>query len=258
MSNTKHYYYIDSSAQSKAIHATRGQKFKAFVQAAQHWARRAVERLQDGNDTDFARVFNNIFKTPNNNPTRWSNSRRWQIRYRMQSELDWRPTINHVVAVLSDFTNNWTMNTKRQHAHVRFFSDDRARFRRAPNGMYYDTINHVYYPDSENWVDLRRSEAIGSSSVPGTDTHLPHINQRTRQSAWQGSSLDRDWDLIPGGREDMQNDFEDEDLDDEEMAAVASPWTEKWALALPYPPPSLNVNMAVRGRIMAYADIRGT
>ncbi|KUI53060.1 hypothetical protein VP1G_00451 [Cytospora mali] len=372
MSNTKYYYYIDSSVENKAIGATQGRKqFKDFVQAAQHWARRAVERLQDRNDTDFARVFNIIFKTPKSNPTRWSNSRRWQMRYRMQSERDWMPTIDHVVAVLSDFANNWTMTTNRQHAHVRFFSDDRARFRRAPNGMYYDTVNHVYYPDSENWEDLRWGQAIGSSGVPGTDADLPHVNQRTRQSAmqenpnryvidisthaWQGFtdwdqwlgrrgnfatvdlehlisssmtrlllhevlhappyllddsmrdvddgsatsgwqaalqckkgqahrnaeslallglwavladtvpqgmarggfSLDRNWDLIPGAREDIQNDFEDEDLDDEEMAAVASPWTEKWRLALPYPPP-FNVNMAVRGTIMAYADITGT
>lgn len=77
MSNTK-YYYIDNSANNHARLATQGTRsFDDFVRSAQHWARRAVERLQDRNDTDFARVFNVIFKTPKSNRDPLPNSRRW-------------------------------------------------------------------------------------------------------------------------------------------------------------------------------------
>lgn len=369
MSNNIKYYFIDSTANSDARAATQGAKpFNDFVRAMQHWARRAEERLRDRNDADFARVFNIIFKTPLENRTPLPNSRRWQMRYRVQPEREWRPTASHVVSVLSDFANNWTQTTNRQRANVRFYSDARARFRRAPNGMYYDPVNHVYYPDSENWDDLDMGQAVGSSGIPGTEADLPHINTQMGQlamqenpnryvidissNAWRGFtdwdrwlggqgdfarvglesliassmtrlvlhealhapphllddalrdadessatsgwsraamrckkgeahrnaeslallglwaaladtvpremagggfSLDRNWDLIPGSREDIRNDFDDEDLDDDERA----PWTERWTLRLPYPPP-LNVNRALAGVIVAYPDITGT
>ncbi|ROW08352.1 hypothetical protein VMCG_03247 [Cytospora schulzeri] len=367
MSNPK-YYFIDLTANNRARAATHGTRsFNDFVRAAQHWAKRAVERLQDRNDTDFARVFNIIFKTPINNGTTLPKSRRWQMRYRVQSDHEWRPTINHVVSVLSDFANNWTQTTNRQRSNVRFFSDDRQRFRRAPNGMYYDLVNHVYYPDSENWEDLDMGQAVGSSGIPGSVAELPHINPQIRQmtlqenpdryvidisaNAWRsftdwdqwlgrqgdfanvdlerlietsmtrlvlheilhappyllddalrdedpsaatsgwgwtmkckkgaahrnaeslallglwavladtlppgaaggGFSLDRSWDRIPGSREDVGDDFEEEELD----ADQRPPWTQRWTLELPYPPP-LNVNQAVAGVIVAYRDITGS
>ncbi|KAI3398368.1 hypothetical protein diail_9460 [Diaporthe ilicicola] len=372
-SDGHHYYFIDATCDISARNATRGNKsFDFFVRAAQRWAGRAAERLQDNNDTDFARVFNVIFKTRKGDRTPLPCPQRWQDRFGFQDERDWVPTTEHVVKVLSDFGNKWRRTDKRKEANLRFFSDNRRRWLNggrdpvSQQDRRYDPVNHVWYMGD---VDLLNDgQAVGFDGIPGSE-HFPHFHpnarQHTRQenpkryvidinnkawvdfrdwddvlgsrggrfneitindiisssmtrlilhevmhclpyylddftlhladgtsetSSWEavmnckkgdahrnaesiallglwaaladttpqwsatgGFTLDRGWDFIPGAREDVKNDFDDDELDEEERGA--NMWTEKWALQLPYP--GNRINRAVRGDIRGYPDITG-
>lgn len=216
-SNGHHYYFIDSTCDSNARNATRGnQSFDSFVQAAQLWARRAVERLRDNSDTDFARVFNVIFKTRKNDRTILPRPHRWQNRFGFQDDCDWVPTIDHIIQVLYDFGNNWHRTEDRQRASLRFFSDNRRRWLDggrdsvSHQDRFYDPVNHLWY--TGNVTALDDGQAVGFDGVPGSE-NFPHFNPESRQQAQRESSrryvIDisnnawnnfRDWDQVLGSR----------------------------------------------------------
>lgn len=107
MSNSTTTYYIDFTTENAARVATHNMiTFGFFIKEAQHWARRAVERLKDSHDTDFGHIFNIIFKTPMHNQTPLPNSQGWQKHNGSQPEYQWRPAVDHVVWALSDFADN--------------------------------------------------------------------------------------------------------------------------------------------------------
>lgn len=218
MSSNRHlYYFIDTSCDSNARNATRGNRcFDFFVRAAQRWARRAVERLRDNSDTDFARVFNVVFKTRKNDRTPLPRSHRWQSRFGYQDDRDWVPTIDHVIRVLSDFADNWRRTENRQEASLRFFSDNRRRWLdggRDPVSQQdrrYDPVNHVWYEG--NVAALDGGQAVGFDGIPGSE-QFPHFHPDMRQYARRENSrryvIDisnnawnefRDWSNVLGSR----------------------------------------------------------
>lgn len=186
-SNSQHFYFIDTTCDINARNATRGNRsFDFFVQAAQRWARRAVERLRDSNDRDFARVFNVIFKTRKNDRVLLPRPHRWQERFGFQDDRDWVPTLDHVINVLSDFGNNWRITKNRQEANLRFFSDNRSRWLdggRDPvsqQDRFYDPVNHVWYIG--NVTALECGQAVGFDGIPGSQ-QFPHFHPDARQHA---------------------------------------------------------------------------
>lgn len=217
MSGRRHYYFIDASCDINARNATRGNKsFDFFVRAAQAWARRAVERLQDNSDTDFARVFNVVFKTPKTNRTPLPRPHRWQTRFGYQDDRHWIPTIDQVIKVLSDFGNNWLRTNDRHQANLRFFSDNRRRWLdggRDPESQQdrcYDPVNHVWYMG--NVAALSYGQAVGFDGIPGSE-QFPHFHPNARQDARRETPkryvIDisnkaweefRDWDDVLGSR----------------------------------------------------------
>ncbi|KAK7708016.1 hypothetical protein SLS64_006838 [Diaporthe eres] len=218
MSSNRHlYYFIDTTCDSNARNATRGNRsFDFFVRAAQSWARRAVERLRDNSDTDFARVFNVIFKTRKNDRTPLPRSHRWQSRFGYQDDRDWVPTIDHVIRVLSDFGDNWRRTENRQEASLRFFSDNRRRWLEggrdpvSQQDRRYDPVNHVWY--AGNVAALDRGQAVGFDGIPGSE-QFPHFHPDMRQHERRENSrryvIDisnnawnefRDWSNVLGSR----------------------------------------------------------
>ncbi|KAL1846966.1 hypothetical protein Daus18300_014096 [Diaporthe australafricana] len=213
-----HYYFIDATCDISARNATQGNRcFDSFVQAAQRWARRAVERLQDNGDTDFARVFNVIFKTPKNDCIPLPLPERWQSRFGFQDDHEWIPTIDHVLNALSDFENNWRRTDNRHEANLRFFSDNRRRWLDGGHNpmslqdRLYDPVNHVWYIG--NVAALDDGQAVGFDGIPGSE-HFPHFDPDARRhsrqenprryvidisnSAWDNF---RDWDHLLESRD---------------------------------------------------------
>lgn len=66
-------YWIDPSCDD----ISKGD-FEACLFEAQHWAKRAYERLTSETDTDFARVFHILFKVPITDNFRYPMSELWQ------------------------------------------------------------------------------------------------------------------------------------------------------------------------------------
>lgn len=218
MSNERQrYYFVDGTCDTNARNATRGNRsFDFFVQAAQRWARRAEERLRDNNDTDFARVFNVIFKARKNDRTPLPRPHRWQNRFGYQNDRDWVTTFDHVVNVLFDFGNNWRRTYNREEATLRFFSDNRRRWLDggpdpvSQQERRYDPINHVWYMGDVAALDY--GQAVGSDGIPGSG-QFPHFHPNARQhtrrenprryvidisnNAWNGF---HDWDQVLGSR----------------------------------------------------------
>ncbi|ROW07463.1 hypothetical protein VPNG_07078 [Cytospora leucostoma] len=173
------YYYIDPSANQKAREATRGQKdFGYFFKRAQHWARRAVARLDDPTDTDFARVFNVIFKTPKNDVTPFSDLGEWQHRYGRWRDCYWLCTEGHVRSVLKDFSEMWAETWDRAAADVRFHSGDRGRLQHVGNWTYYDSTNRLQFSDVNGYKFLDEEQTISyrHSETAGILERMSNIN----------------------------------------------------------------------------------
>ncbi|POS72254.1 hypothetical protein DHEL01_v209355 [Diaporthe helianthi] len=178
--NRHRYYFIDATCDTNARNATQDNRlFEFFVQNAQHWARRAVERLRDDDDRDFARVFNVIFKTRKNDRTLLPRSRRWQSRLGYQNDRDRETTYEHVVNMLSDFGNNWRRTDSREEASLRFFSDNRRRWLNvspdpeSQQDRRYDPVNHVWFMG--NVTALDHGQAVGSDGIPGSEQILHEV-----------------------------------------------------------------------------------
>lgn len=344
------YYYIDPSCDAKCKHVT-GQPFDVYFKRAQHWAARALARLADPHDTDFARVFNVVMKAPRADGERLPRAARWQglCRAGLQPAGEWQTAYQHVCRDLSVLARCWRPTASRGLAHVRFFSDDRRRWRaaRGRDGrpVPFDPVNHLVY--SGDWAALADGQAARTglhpgwaapagenparwvvdfgdgfwkgvedearfisgydslSRVPINDLivsslarvvfhemmHAPpfhlddipldgetctwevvmhskkgeaHRNAEsmavlglwayladTRPAGWKkgGYSLDRNWDRIPGGWEDIKNDFDEDDLDEEERGTgvTAGQSSQKWK--------AVRGNHAVRGVMIPYSDL---
>ena len=244
-SNQHHYYFIDSTCDINARNATRGnESFDFFFRAAQRWARRALERLRDNSDTDFARVFNVIFKTRKNDRVSLPRPHRWQSRFGYQDDCDWVPTIDHVIRVLYDFGHNWRRTENRQEANLSFFSDNRRRWLDGghdPEGQQdrcYDPVNHLWYMG--NVTALDDGQAVGFDGIPGSE-HFPHFTPDARQqaqrensrryvidisnNAWNGF---HDWDQMLGSRGANLNNVTINDI-------ISSSMTRLYVLHAPSP-----------------------
>lgn len=166
-SPSTYYYYIDPSVDAKCRQAT-GQPFSVYFQRAQQQARAALTRLSDPRDTDFARVFNVIMKTPRGDRTRLPRAGAWQ-RIRcggLQPGASWQTTAEHVARDLSVFAQNFRPAPSRAAAHVRFYADGRRRWTelRGGGGVRFDPVNHLLHKG--NWGALRYGQAFRTGLRP--------------------------------------------------------------------------------------------
>lgn len=168
-------YYIDASCEAKCRQVT-GQSFETFFKRAQKFASHALARIQNPNDTDFARVYNVIMKAPKSDGERLGRARIWQARYRdgFQNPNEYEPTVKHVLRDLSLFANSFRVTSDRHAANIRFFSDDRRRWQSVGfdghgQELHYDTINHIIH--AGNWSALKDGQAFRAGLLP--DRRVP-------------------------------------------------------------------------------------
>ncbi|KAK4150665.1 hypothetical protein C8A00DRAFT_36724 [Chaetomidium leptoderma] len=144
-------YWIDVSCDEAA-----GGDFEQYIHEARHWARRAFERLSSASDTDFARVFNVLFKTPKTDTTPCSKPSFWQQVNGIQPEDQWQPSIEHAR------TDN------REAADVRIYSSpaglSRWKMMTPHDDTLYDPINHIHL--TGDWTNLTSSQAFISWVLP--------------------------------------------------------------------------------------------
>lgn len=163
------YYYIDPSCDAKCKKAT-GKHFSVYMKRAQHWASRALARLGDPRDADFARVFNIIMKTPKSDKEQLARAGQWQgiRRGGFQPVEEWQTTAQHVCRDLAVFAKSFHPTNDRRAAHVRFFSDNRRRWQFIPgrNGhaVPFDPVNHLLYQG--DWAALADGQAARTGLRP--------------------------------------------------------------------------------------------
>ncbi|GAB1310748.1 SprT-like domain-containing protein [Madurella fahalii] len=161
-------YWIDQSCDVAA-----GGNFEAYILEARQWAKRAVMRLCSDTDTDFARVFNVIFKTPKTDKVPCSKSSFWQTVNGIQSENEWMCSSTQVYNILHDFAFNWARTSDRLAADVRIYANTGLyRWSTAPDGSRYDPINHVYL--TGDWDNLITGQAFTSWRVPEFESPPPY------------------------------------------------------------------------------------
>ncbi|KAM7193891.1 hypothetical protein V8F33_007577 [Rhypophila sp. PSN 637] len=140
------YYWIDPSCDEKY---GKNIKFDTYIVEARALARRALERLQSPTDTDFARVFNILFKTPKTaTQKKYPLSELWHVmrgKSGLPDEQKTKVSIpEHVMATLADFADDWELTDDRKKAHVRVYADNGARMCvDAATGEMHDPINHI-------------------------------------------------------------------------------------------------------------------
>ncbi|KAH7634520.1 hypothetical protein B0T09DRAFT_254488, partial [Sordaria sp. MPI-SDFR-AT-0083] len=115
-------YYIDPSCNIKFDN-----EFESLVKEAMDYAQRAVNRLTLDSDTDFARVYETLFRVPKTNTQKFN----WGKNFRTMnphSAAVRMTTYKHVVGVLRDLATNWRKTHNRWEADVWFQCDAGARF----------------------------------------------------------------------------------------------------------------------------------
>ncbi|KAH6650362.1 hypothetical protein F5144DRAFT_523524 [Chaetomium tenue] len=134
-------YFIDASCDD----ASKGD-LEACLFEARHWAKRAYERLTSQTDTDFARVFQILFKAPITDTSRYPMSPLWEYAHRHQHPKDlWTTAAEHVLGVLHNFAHCWRRTYNRQAADVRIYATDLAHTRWVACGPFcVDPVNGVY------------------------------------------------------------------------------------------------------------------
>ncbi|KAM7197075.1 hypothetical protein V8F33_005734 [Rhypophila sp. PSN 637] len=144
------YYFIDPSCDNVG---GKGYEFEDYFLEAQGRARLAINRLQSDTDTDFARVFNIIYKTPKTDTAKYP----MPLFYAHQHNLDEAERLDlgektiyeHMMAALNDFASGWERTRDRQKADVRIYNDDGSRYQYLPEeDKTVDTLNHI-------WMDHR-------------------------------------------------------------------------------------------------------
>ncbi|KAK4218884.1 hypothetical protein QBC37DRAFT_464571 [Rhypophila decipiens] len=141
------YYWIDPSCNGK--YGKKNIMFDSYICEARALAKRALERLESPTDTDFARVFNVLFKTPKTaTQKKYPLSEFWHfMRGKPNLPLDKKTKVSipeHVMATLADFASDWELTDDQKKAHVRIYADNGARFCvDAATGEMHDPINHI-------------------------------------------------------------------------------------------------------------------
>ncbi|KAM7203011.1 hypothetical protein V8F20_004258 [Naviculisporaceae sp. PSN 640] len=143
------YYWIDPSCDG-----IYGLEFDTYVQEARALALRAAQRLANPTDTDFARVYNILFKMPKTATTEYPLPDRWFMLNCLSAihpNLRHKNTVfNHVLSALVDFATDWEKTDIRERAHVRIYNNSawRVKFNHQdPKG--HDPVNSISFVTNE-------------------------------------------------------------------------------------------------------------
>lgn len=131
-----HYFYVDPSC---------GNDFEANFRRAQCFAARALERLNDPTDLQFAHVFEVIFKTPTTDAQPMGRSPGFQPTPSQdrQEELRPRSVLAHVRRELHSFAYTWERTRDRARAEVRIHFDGMGRYVQLWPKVFFDPVNYL-------------------------------------------------------------------------------------------------------------------
>ncbi|KAK4210531.1 hypothetical protein QBC37DRAFT_292265 [Rhypophila decipiens] len=137
------YYWIDPSCDG--INKT---DFDVYVREARALALRASQRLASPTDTDFARVFNLIYKTPKAATAKYPAPENWYNingLYNLHPNVRAKKTVfKHVMDILTDFATDWEKTDVREKAHVRIYNDCGLRLKYYKDAkLSYDPVNDI-------------------------------------------------------------------------------------------------------------------
>lgn len=131
------YYYLDASIGNL-------EDFEALFKRAQSFAARALERLTDPPlDTEFARVFEYIFKTPVTDVEPMTRSINFKPTDGQGRDHKLRPVLAHVCRELYSFANDWARTWDRRQAEVRIHFNEAHRYVQH-QGELFDPVNHLF------------------------------------------------------------------------------------------------------------------
>lgn len=170
-----HSYYLDPSI---------GSYFQDIFERAQFFAARALQRLDDPTDSQFARVFELIFKTPITDAEPVGRCDRFQPAPGQQRESELRPrsVLSHVRRELRSFAYGWEKAKFRALAELRLHWDGRARWVRQGQ-VYFDPVNYIVCSDSKE--DMEKSLTQSSATISAdhaADTRLFPEYQHPRRA----------------------------------------------------------------------------
>lgn len=161
-----HSYYLDPSL---------GEGFQVLFERAQSFAARALERLSDPTDSQFAQVFELIFKTPitDAEPVRRSIEFEPAEGQDRAYELRPRSVFSHVRRDLRSFAYGWERARFRALAEVRIHGDGLGRWVEQEPGRYLDPVNYIVRDDSKE--DMEHSFIESSATVSGDFPEAPPL-----------------------------------------------------------------------------------
>lgn len=147
MSYSQHYYYIDPSC---------GENFEALFERAQSFAARALERLEDRDDKEFAKVFKLIFKTSIGDTEPMARSEEYEppgTFLKPEAELRPRPVVDHVRRELYSLAHRWTRTMARAGAEVRLHWDGTGRYVEHRPEVFFDPVNFMVRHCSRGFME---------------------------------------------------------------------------------------------------------
>lgn len=134
------YYYLDASMDKD---------FDKIFSRARSWAASALKRLDDPKDSEFKKVFQNIFKTSVTDTQPMPRSPGFQPS--QQGELQPLPVISHVRRELHSLAHGWIRTDKREEAEVRIHRNALQRYVQI-GPSFHDPVNGMIPIDS-NWEE---------------------------------------------------------------------------------------------------------
>lgn len=131
-----HYYYLDASC---------GERFQVIFERAQSFAGRALQRLDDPGDLQFAEVFERIFKTPVTDSEPMIRCHRFEPTpaQNRKEELRPRSVLAHVRRELHSFAYTWARTAVRAEAEVRIHWDGMGRYVHLRPEVFFDPVNYL-------------------------------------------------------------------------------------------------------------------
>ncbi|KAI7779101.1 hypothetical protein LA080_001355 [Diaporthe eres] len=170
-----HSYYLDPSV---------GEGFQVLFERAQSFAARALERLSDPTDSQFAQVFELIFKTPITDAEPVGRSVEFEPAEGQDRAYELRPrsVLSHVRRDLRSFAYGWERARFRALAEVRIHGDGLGRWvQQEPEG-YLDPVNYIVRDDSKEEMEhtITESTATLSGDLPEASPLIPEYQHPRR------------------------------------------------------------------------------
>ncbi|KAK3941116.1 hypothetical protein QBC46DRAFT_432631 [Diplogelasinospora grovesii] len=147
-------YFIDSSCDEKV-----GGNFDRIVRECMRLSDLICRKITNPNDTDFARVYNVIFKTPKTDKQPFPHSNFYIQQNGPHCRRERMTSLQHVLRVHLDFAHKWERTYCRERADVRIYCDNGRRWKMTrKKTTFVDPVNHMMMVG--DWAALVRGHGF--------------------------------------------------------------------------------------------------